>query len=128
MSMIWSSPLSDQNLVSASNQFALLVLGYLTWAQQWTVTDLTGRKILVENAGRHPCGSSMDPNDRSLNSSTQGMRFTSIIYHHLCPRELEVTMRKLVGIRSRSSEVLRKMQKAVLSGTLNIARTFKVAT
>ena len=35
-------------------------------------------------------------------------------------------MRKLVG--SRNSEVLRKMQKAVLSGTLNIPRTFKVAT
>ena len=35
-------------------------------------------------------------------------------------------MRKRVG--RRSSEVLRNMQKAVLSGTLNIARTFKIAT
>ena len=41
-------------------------------------------------------------------------------------QELEVTMYKLVG--SRSSEVLRKMQKAVLSGMLNIAKTFKVTT
>ena len=35
-------------------------------------------------------------------------------------------MRKRVG--RRSSEVLRNMQKAVLSGTLNIARTLKIAT
>ncbi|PFX27360.1 hypothetical protein AWC38_SpisGene7932 [Stylophora pistillata] len=39
-------------------------------------------------------------------------------------RELDVMMRKLVG--GRSTDVLRKMQRAVLSGTLNIARTFKV--
>ena len=29
MSVIWTSPLSDQNRVTASNQFALPVLGYL---------------------------------------------------------------------------------------------------
>ncbi|PFX12435.1 hypothetical protein AWC38_SpisGene23608 [Stylophora pistillata] len=40
-------------------------------------------------------------------------------------RELDVMMRELVG--GRSTDVLRKMQRAVLSGTLNIARTFKVA-
>ena len=40
--------------------------------------------------------------------------------------ETDPTMHEIVGSRSR--EVLRKMQKAVLSGTLNIARTFKVAT
>ena len=40
--------------------------------------------------------------------------------------EMDTTMHEIVGSRSR--EVLRKMQKAVLSGTLNIARTFKVAT
>ena len=51
-------------------------------------------------------------------------------HHHRCPwgwaREMDTTMHEIVGSRSR--EVLRKMQKAVLSGTLNIARTFKVAT
>ena len=62
LSMIWSSPLSDQNRVSASNQFALPVLGLFMWTQQWTVTDLRqidreARKIVVENGGRHPCGS-----------------------------------------------------------------------
>ena len=41
-------------------------------------------------------------------------------------REMDTMMHEIVGSRSR--EVLRKMQKAVLSGTLNIARTFKVAT
>ncbi|PFX17604.1 RNA-directed DNA polymerase from mobile element jockey [Stylophora pistillata] len=40
-------------------------------------------------------------------------------------RELDVMMRELVG--GRSTDVLRQMQRAVLSGTLNIARTFKVA-
>ncbi|PFX28749.1 hypothetical protein AWC38_SpisGene6490 [Stylophora pistillata] len=39
-------------------------------------------------------------------------------------RELDVMMRELVG--GRSTDVLRKMQRAVLSGTLNIARTFKM--
>ena len=41
-------------------------------------------------------------------------------------RDLDVTMKELVG--SRSKRVLQNMQKAVLSGSLNIARTFKVAT
>ncbi|PFX11880.1 hypothetical protein AWC38_SpisGene24251 [Stylophora pistillata] len=39
--------------------------------------------------------------------------------------ELNVMMPELVGWRR--TDVLRKMQRAVLSGTLNIARTFKVA-
>ena len=33
MSVIWSSPLSDENRVRASNQFALPVLSYLMWTQ-----------------------------------------------------------------------------------------------
>ena len=41
-------------------------------------------------------------------------------------RDLEVKLKELVG--SKSNGVLHDMQKAVLSGTLNIARTFKVAT
>jgi len=41
-------------------------------------------------------------------------------------REMDTTIHEMVGSRSR--EVLRKMQKVVLSGILNIARTFKVAT
>ena len=62
MSIIWSSPLSDHNRVTASNQFALPVLGYLMWTQQWPVTELKRldrepRKIVVENGGKHPSGS-----------------------------------------------------------------------
>ena len=59
MSIIWSNPLSDHNRVTASNQFALPVLGYLMWTQQWPVTefkklDRKARKIVVENGGKHP--------------------------------------------------------------------------
>ena len=62
MFIIWSSPLSDHNRVTASNQFALLVLGYVMRTQQWPVTELKnldkeGRKIVVENGGKHPSGS-----------------------------------------------------------------------
>ena len=62
MSIIWSSPLSDHNRVTASNQFALPVLGYLIWTQQYagdTTKTLDGEacKIVVENGGKHPSGS-----------------------------------------------------------------------
>ena len=62
MSIIWSSHLSDHNRVTASSQFALPVLGYLMWTQQWPVTklkklDREARKIVVENGGKHPSGS-----------------------------------------------------------------------
>ena len=41
-------------------------------------------------------------------------------------RDLEVKLKELVG--SKSKGVLCNMQKAVLSGTLKISQTFKVAT
>ena len=41
-------------------------------------------------------------------------------------RDLEVKLKELVG--SKSKGVLHNMQRTVLSGTLNISRTFKVAT
>ena len=40
--------------------------------------------------------------------------------------DVEVAVKELVGRRHK--DVLKKMQKACLSATLNIARTFKVAT
>ena len=54
--------LRDYNRDVASNQFALPVLGYLMWTQHWPVTDLKTidreeRKIIVENGGKHPGGS-----------------------------------------------------------------------
>ena len=39
MSIIWSVPFSDPNRVTASNQFALPVLGYLMWTQQLPVKE-----------------------------------------------------------------------------------------
>ena len=39
-------------------------------------------------------------------------------------KDLDVTLQKLIG--SKVKGVLKKMQKACLSGTLNIVRTFKV--
>ena len=41
-------------------------------------------------------------------------------------RDLEVKLKELVG--TKRERVLHNLQKAVLSGTLNISRTFKVAT
>ena len=60
MSVIWTSPLSDHNSVTALNQFALPVLGYLMWTQQWPIMDIheidrKARKIITENGERHPC-------------------------------------------------------------------------
>ena len=41
-------------------------------------------------------------------------------------KHLEKSARKLLGARARS--VLERMQKSVISNTLNIARTFKINT
>ena len=62
MSVIWSSPLSDYNRVIASNQFSLPLLSYLVWTQHWPITEMKkvyreARTIIVENGGKHPCGS-----------------------------------------------------------------------
>ena len=52
LSVIWSSPLSDENRLIASNQFALQILSYLMWTQRWPLTELRSidrevRKIIV---------------------------------------------------------------------------------
>ena len=41
-------------------------------------------------------------------------------------KETEISLQSLVG--RKASQVLERLQKTVLSATLNIARTFKVAT
>ena len=40
LSVIWSSPLSDVNKVTASNQYALPVLSYLMPTQRWPISEL----------------------------------------------------------------------------------------
>ena len=42
------------------------------------------------------------------------------------PKDLEAKMKKIFGLRS--LDILKRMQKAKLSGSLNIARMFKVIT
>ena len=54
--------MSDHAKVAASNQYALPVLTYLMWTQTWPIAniqqlDREGRKIIVENGGNHPKGS-----------------------------------------------------------------------
>ena len=62
LSLIWTSPLSDYNKVLASNQFAMPVLSYLMSTQCWPIAELKrldreARKVIVENGGKHPLGS-----------------------------------------------------------------------
>ena len=62
LSVIWSSPLSDYHRVVASNQFAIPAMSYYKWTQRWPITELKqidreASKIVVENGGKHPCGS-----------------------------------------------------------------------
>ncbi|PFX17665.1 hypothetical protein AWC38_SpisGene17993 [Stylophora pistillata] len=59
LSVIWSSPLSDKNKVTATNQLALPLLSYLMWSQQWCVTDLRNtnresRKIICRKWRKAP--------------------------------------------------------------------------
>ena len=54
---------SDQHKVVDSNQYALPLLTYLMWTQVWPLADLQqldreARKIVLENGGNHPQGSS----------------------------------------------------------------------
>ena len=46
--------------MTASNQFALLMLGYVMWVQQWQIMDIQdidrkACKIVTESGRRHPC-------------------------------------------------------------------------
>ena len=59
MSIVCSSPMSDENQVRASNQFALPVVSYFIWTQTWPLAeqrriDREARKIIVDNGGKHP--------------------------------------------------------------------------
>ena len=63
LSLIWSSPLPDHHKVVATNQLALPVLVYFMWTQVWPIKDLQrldreSRKIMVENGGKYPLGTS----------------------------------------------------------------------
>ena len=56
LSIIWASRLSDANRLKATNQFALPVLTYPMWTQQWPLgelqsTDRETRKLIVRMVG-----------------------------------------------------------------------------
>ena len=62
LSIIWSSPLPDHAKVVSFNQYALRVLTFLMWTQTWPIgniqqLDREGRKIVVQNGGNRPKGS-----------------------------------------------------------------------
>ena len=59
--VVLSNPLPDYHKVVASNQYALPVLMYPMWTQSWPIVELQqldreSRKILKENGGYHPMG------------------------------------------------------------------------
>ena len=89
MSVIWSSPVSDHNRVTASNQPALPLLNYLIWTQHWPLTEMRkidreARKIIVESGGKHPCGSTFilylprEKGGRRLRSVEQEYQVTKV--------------------------------------------------
>ena len=84
LSVIWSSPLSDYHRVVASNQFAMPAMSYYMWTQYWPLTELKqidreASKIVVENGGKHPCGSTSSLY-LSRNKDRRGLRSTETEY------------------------------------------------
>ena len=84
LSIIWSSPLSDHHKVVATKQFALHVLVYFMWTQVWPITELQrldreSKKIMVENGGKHPLGTSalLSQGELELGDFSRSMRSTS---------------------------------------------------
>ena len=61
-----------------------------------------------------------------LNKLRENVHFKCVASHRASHIDLEVKLKEFVG--SKNKGVLHNMQKAVLSGTLNISWTFKVAT
>ena len=62
LSVIWSIPFSDYHRIVTSNKYALPALINLLWNQHLSLTELQridheARKIIVENGGKHPFGS-----------------------------------------------------------------------
>ena len=62
IALIWWSPLLDYHRVTASNQFAMPAMSYFMRTQHCSITELRdidreARKIVVQNGGKHPCGS-----------------------------------------------------------------------
>ena len=113
--LIWSSPLSDSNRVTASNQFALPVLSYLMWTQHWPITELRvidreARKIICENGGQHPLSSTAmlylprDKGRRGLRAIEQEYKLTKIKSAIKLYENTDPTMRLVQKFEERASE------------------------
>ena len=62
LSLIWSSPLSQYNKMVATKEFAMRVFTHLITTQCWPIMELhrlvrESRKVISENGGKHPLGS-----------------------------------------------------------------------
>ena len=79
-----------------------------------------GQQQREEERGEDP---QVWPPALGIETAVPRLRGATAQHHHRCPWgwswEMDTTMHEIVGSRGR--EVLRKMQKAVLSGTLNVA-------
>ncbi|XP_068708268.1 uncharacterized protein [Montipora foliosa] len=115
LSLIWISPLSDSNRVTASNQFALPVLSYLMWTQHWPITELRvidreARKIICENGGKHPLSSTAmlypprDKGGRGLRAIEQEYKLTKIKSAIKLYENTDPTMRLVQKFEERASE------------------------
>ena len=73
----------------ASNQFAMPAMSYYMWTQHWAITELKqidreACKIVVENGGKHPCGStsllylSRDKGGRKLHTIEREYKETKV--------------------------------------------------
>ena len=115
MFIIGSAPLSEYNRETQSNQFALPVLGYLMWTQQWSVTELKkldreARKIIVENCGKHLDGPTAIPYTprekggggvRSIEEEYNGTKTKAVIKLH---RNVDPGMAMVCEFEERAEE------------------------
>ena len=115
MFIIGSTPLSEYNRETQSNQFALPVLGYLMWTQQWSVIELKkldreARKIIVENCGKHldgPTAIPYTPRDkggggvRSIEEEYNGTKTKAVIKLH---RNVDPAMAMVREFEERAEE------------------------
>ena len=129
LSVIWSIPLSDFNQVIATNQFALPVLNYLMWTQQWPITELRAvdreaRKMIHENGAKHPLSSTAvmylprHPAGRGLRSVEQEYKLTKIkaavkLYRNADPTRRTVRMFEERAVEKGHSLLLTEAQKYV---------------
>ena len=115
LSVIWSSPLSDINRVTASNQYAMPVLTYPMWTQHWPITELQviereARKIICENGGKHPLSLTAimylprEKGERGLRSVEREYKLTKIKAAIKLCQNMDPSMRAVQQFEERAVE------------------------